>query len=200
MKSCLAGTGAMQRNKGEAEMLADDIKMAATKGLRESSEKIVKCLNLLDPGEVWRDFNPNLVSVGNLVLHLVGNISQHVLAGLGGAPYVRDRDREFTGKPPMGKHELVASFEQTTQRALEVVGRLGEADLTRRSVIQGKEVSGAEDLIAVIGHLAYHAGQIAFAVKYLKNVDLGFYAGVDLNQQNQPDYGKRDSELRGHHP
>lgn len=172
-------------DKGEASMLANDIKGAAAKRMRESGERIAKCLHLLEPQEVWRDFNPNLVSVGNLVLHLVGNLSQHVLAGLGHAPYVRHRVREFTEKPPMGKRELIATFEQTMQRALSVIERLGEADLTRRSVIQGKEVSGAEDLIGVIEHLAYHTGQIAFALKYLKNVDLGFYAGVDLDQQNQ---------------
>jgi len=167
-------------------MLSHDIKMTAAKGMREHGERIVKCLQLLEPGEVWRDFNPNLVSVGNLVLHLVGNVSQHVLAGLGAAPYVRHRDREFTEKPRVGKRELIAAFEETIRQALAVIEGLGEADLTRRSVIQGDEVSGAEDLIAVIAHLAYHAGQIAFAVKFLRNVDLGFYAGVDLNQQNLP--------------
>lgn len=167
-------------------MLADDIKRTVAKGMREHGERIVQCLRLLEPQEVWQDFNPNLVSVGNLVLHLIGNISQHVLSGLGHISYVRHRDREFTEKRPMGTRELIAAFEQTMQRAVGVIERLGEADLTKRSVIQGKEVSGAEDLIAVMAHLAYHTGQIAFALKYKKNVDLGFFAGVDLNQQNQP--------------
>jgi hypothetical protein len=102
---------------------------------------------------------------------------------MGNAPYVRHRVREFTEKSPMGKGELIATFEQTVQRAVEVIERLGEADLTRRSVIQGREVSGAEDLIGV--SRAAITGRIAFAVKYEERRRPGFAGWTSINENCQ---------------
>ncbi|UWX56585.1 DUF1572 domain-containing protein [Maribacter litopenaei] len=36
-----------------------------------------------------------------------------------------------------------------------------------------------------VEHYSYHTGQIAFWVKLLKNKDLGFYDGMDLNTKNE---------------
>lgn len=83
-------------------MLETDLKEHAAEVIRQSRERICRCVALLDPEEIWKDFNANLVSVGNLILHLMGNISQHVLSGLGHAAYTRQRDREFTDKPGLG--------------------------------------------------------------------------------------------------
>ncbi len=58
--------------------------------------------------------------------------------------------------------------------------------LTRTYVIQGTERSGGRALFSAVEHLSYHTGQITFAVKHLKDVDVGYFAGMDLNQQNRP--------------
>jgi uncharacterized damage-inducible protein DinB len=39
-------------------------------------------------------------------------------------------------------------------------------------------------VLHVVEHFSYHTGQIAFWVKQLTDHQLGFYANVDLNQQN----------------
>jgi uncharacterized damage-inducible protein DinB len=39
--------------------------------------------------------------------------------------------------------------------------------------------------IHVVEHYSYHTGQIAFWTKLLRDKDLGFYAGVDLNVKNE---------------
>ncbi len=167
-------------------MLADEVKTKAIAEVRQSEERITRCLSFLEEGEVWRDFNPHLVSVGNLILHLMGNLSQHVLSGLGRSAYTRQRSHEFTDKPGLTKAELLARFGQVLEGVRRVIAALQPDDLTRRYVIQGRECSGAEDLLSVLGHLSYHVGQITFAVKFLKNVDVGYYAGVDLGRQNAP--------------
>ncbi len=164
----------------------DELKRTAIRVLRQSRERIEKCLAHIDNAGLWQDFNPHLVSIGNLVLHLIGNISQHVLSGLGQDPYTRHRSTEFTAKPGTSKAALLAEFDRVMHRAVEVVERLQPGDLLKRSVFQGHECTAAEDLMSVAEHLSYHTGQIVFAVKYAKNIDLGFYAGVDLNQQNRP--------------
>jgi uncharacterized damage-inducible protein DinB len=167
-------------------MLVDELKTAAVATMRRNLQGIVKCVNLLDEGELWKDFNGNLVSIGNLLLHLSGNISQYILSGLGGESCTRQRAREFSDKPQLGKAELLDRFTQIIDQALRVVEALPSESLTRISIIQGAERSGARALFSAVEHLSYHTGQITFAVKHLKDVDVGYFAGVDLNQQNRP--------------
>ncbi len=167
-------------------LLADEVKAKAIAVVRQSEERIAKCLSFLEEGEVWHDVNPHLVSIGNLILHLMGNLSQHVLGGLGRGAYIRHRSREFTEKPALTKAELLGRFRQVLEGVRQVIAALQSDDLTRRYVIQGRECFGVEDLIGVLEHLSYHVGQITFAVKSLKNVDVGYYAGVDLDRQNAP--------------
>lgn len=45
---------------------------------------IATCLKLLSEEEIWWRPNPASNSVGNLVLHLQGNVRQWIIAGLGG--------------------------------------------------------------------------------------------------------------------
>ncbi len=167
-------------------MLADELKAAAVATMRRNLQGISRCVNLLEEAELWKDFNSNLVSIGNLLLHLSGNLSQYILSGLGGESYTRQRAREFSDKPQLSKAELLASFTQTVERAVRVVEALSSECLTRLYVIQGTERSGARALFSAVEHLSYHTGQITFAVKHLKDVDVGYFAGVDLNQQNRP--------------
>ncbi len=167
-------------------MLVDELKAAAVATMRRNLQGISKCVNLLDEAELWKDFNGNLVSIGNLLLHLSGNLSQYILSGLGGEPYTRQRAREFSDKPQMGKAELLARFTQIVERAVHVVEALSSESLTRNYIIQGTERSGARALFGAVEHLSYHTGQITFAVKQLKDMDVGYFAGVDLSQQNRP--------------
>src|SRR5664280_653135 len=70
--------------------------------LSEYLRKIEHCVGLLTPAEVWWRPNARCNSVGNLLLHLSGNLSQWVLAGLGGAEYERRRREEFAAET--GEH------------------------------------------------------------------------------------------------
>ena len=57
-------------------------------------------------------------------------------------------------------------------------------ELMRVRSVQGFEYSGMGNVIHVAEHLSYHVGQIAFLTKVLKDKDLGFYAGQNLNVKN----------------
>ena len=71
---------------------------AAIRHLREGVERIDRCLGMVDDDFVWTDPGESLVSIGNLVQHLCGNVSQWVLQGLAVQPFERDRDAEFATK------------------------------------------------------------------------------------------------------
>jgi uncharacterized damage-inducible protein DinB len=167
-------------------MIAEEVKKNAIFRIQRSASRIATCFNFLDETEIWKDFNPHLVSVGNLLLHVMGNITQHIISGLGNEPYTRQRDREFTGKPNLTKTQLLDQFTVTIEKAVQVIERLQDEDLARMYWIQGHEYSGVGDILTVVEHLSYHVGQITWAVKYFKNVDVAYTAGIDLNQQNLP--------------
>lgn len=156
---------------------------ASIEHLREGVDRIGRCLARLTPDLIWHDHNANLVSVGNLILHLQGNVSQYIIKGIGREEYERHRDAEFTAKPGLDADELLERIAGTVDRACGIIGRLTEEELTRTYPIQGFEKTGVAALVHVVEHLSYHVGQITFAVKYLRDVDLGYYAGLNLNEQ-----------------
>jgi uncharacterized damage-inducible protein DinB len=150
---------------------------------RVHCERICKCLGMLEQEQIWHDFNENLVSVGNLVLHLEGNLSQHVWSGLGGREFTRHRSLEFTDKPDIGAAELQQRLKAVINKVEEVVLNLDETALQKEYTIQGTTYTGIGDLLHVLEHFSYHAGQITSAVKILQNVDVGYYEDEDLEQQ-----------------
>ena len=54
--------------------------------------KIERCLVRLTDEQVWWRAGEESNSVGNLMLHLAGNVRQWVVCGLGGAADRRERD------------------------------------------------------------------------------------------------------------
>jgi uncharacterized damage-inducible protein DinB len=152
--------------------------------MRESEERIVKCLNELNEQELWQRPNAQLSAVANLVLHLCGNIRQYTISSLGGTTDVRDRKLEFSANGGHSTDELLNLFTVTINEATSVIQDLSEQELVRERMVQGFKLTGIGILIHVTEHLSYHTGQIAFYTKLLKAKDLGFYAGLNLDIKN----------------
>jgi len=151
---------------------------------KDSMPRIRKCLAHLTPEEIWRRPNAEVVSVGNLILHLCGNVRQNIVSGLGGAPDDRVRDREFAEAGPIPAAELLARLDETMADVDRALDRLDPESLLAVRRVQGFEEDAVSILVHVIEHFSYHVGQITYYVKTTKAVDLGYYAGVDLNAKN----------------
>lgn len=152
--------------------------------MEENTPRIEKCLAELTENEVWQRPNPASNSVGNLILHLCGNITQYAIASLGKRPDARDRDAEFAAEGGFSKVELLEKLQWTLREAVETIRRTSREELLRMRRVQGFDMSGIGIIVHVCEHYSYHTGQIAFWTKLLKNKDLGFYAGVDLTIKN----------------
>lgn len=135
-------------------------------------KRIITCLYLLTDEDIWWRPNPASNSVGNLVLHLSGNLRQWIVSGLGGAPDVRQRDREFSERGPIPRHVLVRGLRNSVQETLRVLRRLPPQKLTQNYTIQGFRVTGLVAVSHVYQHFSHHAGQIIYATKQLKGRDL----------------------------
>lgn len=136
--------------------------------------RIANCLRLLSQEEIWWRPNAASNSVGNLVLHLNGNVRQWILAGLGGAADTRQRDLEFRERGPIPRRALLTRLRQTVAEACRELALLSASDLARTYSIQGFQESGLEAVYHVTEHFSHHAGQIILATKMLRAKSLGF--------------------------
>jgi uncharacterized damage-inducible protein DinB len=152
--------------------------------IEESTNRIKKCLAEIDNAQTWKLPNDNLNSVGNLLVHLCGNIRQYVISALGEKKDTRDRPKEFSIKEGPGKESLFDELLNTVTEAISILKNIDGARLTKTYLVQGFSLSGIGIIIHVTEHYSYHTGQIAFWTKQLKNKDLGFYANIDLNVKN----------------
>ena len=152
--------------------------------IEESFARIKKCSKILNEEEFWRKPNNNSNSVGNLVLHLTGNIRQYVLTGIDGQADIRDRDQEFINENNIKKEEAVSHLKQVLLDANSVIKNLNKEALTESRGVQGFEESVMSIIIHVIEHMSYHVGQITYYTKLIKDIDTGYYAGLDLNAKS----------------
>ena len=140
-------------------------------------DKIRHCVELLDEEQVWWRANARSNSVGNLVLHLCGNLSQWVLEGLGGRPYTRQRSLEFSVDRTAPRAELMARLSEVVGGCREVAAGMSEADLLAPHTIQRYSTEGLGALLHVWEHMSYHTGQIVLITKQLigDRTEIDFY-------------------------
>ena len=136
--------------------------------------RIEACLCKLSPQQIWWRANPISNSVGNLALHLEGNVRQWIVSGLGGTPDRRQRDREFSELGPIPRRILLARLREVVGEADRVLRKLDGVALARPYSIQGYRVSGVRAVFTVAEHFSHHAGQIIQLTKMLRGKDLNF--------------------------
>ncbi|HLG98326.1 MAG TPA: DUF1572 family protein [Bryobacteraceae bacterium] len=138
--------------------------------------RIEDCLARLSAEQVWMRGSDNQNAVGNVVLHLCGNVRQWIISGVGGQPDIRDRDAEFAARGGPQALELAAKLKATATEAAEVIRKLPLERLTEAKTIQKVyNPTIMEAIYHVVEHFAQHAGQIIYATKLLTSEDLGYY-------------------------
>ncbi|HUE95881.1 MAG TPA: DinB family protein [Longimicrobiaceae bacterium] len=146
---------------------------------RDFLPKIREAVEPLSEADVWWKPNPVSNSVGNLLLHLSGNLGQWVGSALGDRPDERRRDREFDPAETPDKATLLARLNASVAEADEVLASLDPAVLSERRTIQAREVTGFEALYHAVEHFSMHTGQILYIAKLRTGRDLRFYEMVD---------------------
>ncbi len=137
--------------------------------------KIQRCLELLSDEQIWWRANPQSNSIGNLLLHLSGNVRQWIVCGLGGAADWRDRDSEFAQSEMVSSDELLARLKQTLDEADAALAKFDVDKLLERHSIQGCDVTAMAAIYHVVEHFSMHTGQIVYISKQLTAQDLHFY-------------------------
>jgi len=136
---------------------------------------IEACVLKLDSDQIWNRGGDTQNSIGNLILHLCGNVRQWIGWSIGGLPDIRVREREFEGSSRMGTPELLVKLKGTVDEAVSILASFPAERLTDRVPTQDGELAALEVIYQVVGHFQQHTGQIIFATKLLTGEDLGFY-------------------------
>ena len=136
------------------------------------------CVESLRPEHVWWRPNAASNSIGNLILHLNGNVRQWLGASFKKREDKRDRPSEFDAPELLPVSELLDRLDKTMREALQVLARLTQADLLAPYKIQGYHVRGLDAVYQVVEHFGLHYGQIAYITKTLAGADLGFYSDL----------------------
>jgi len=140
------------------------------------------CVESLNDEQVWWRPNEASNSIGNLILHLNGNVQQWILGGIGGAPDARVRDEEFSARGGMESGRLGRLLRESVDRAAALLIALPPARLAERTTIQGHDVTLLEAIFHVVEHFSGHTSQIIFITKMLTGEDLGFYSYLSKAQ------------------
>lgn len=143
--------------------------------LNQFSGRIKECLGRLSYEQVWARGSENENAIGNLVLHLCGNVRQWIGSGVAGRPDIRVRDREFAACGEVQSSELWERLEGTVEDAMAVLAAVTPERLREEVTVQAYRLTVLEAIYHVVEHFAQHTGQIIHATKQLTGEDLGFY-------------------------
>lgn len=137
--------------------------------------KIEKCLEILSDEDIWRRANEASNSIGNLILHLEGNVNQWMIGGVGNLPFERERQQEFDERRMIPKAELLERLRAITTRTDGILESLDITVLTESREIQGRNVTLLQAVYHVVEHFSMHTGQIILLTKMLTGKDLHLF-------------------------
>src|SRR5438046_2980356 len=138
----------------------------------ESWPRLRSTVQPLTEEQLWWRPNQASNSIGNLLLHLNGNVRQWIVSSFNRRDDRRNRPAEFAEKEGGPAGELLAKLGATMDEAEQVLLHLTEADLVAPLDVQGYHVTGLAAVYHVVEHFGLHYGQIVYIVKALEGKDL----------------------------
>ncbi len=159
----------------DTELAAIFLAFSRKKLLNQYWPRLKTCVEPMTVEQVWWRPNEASNSIGNLILHLNGNMTQWLVASFNKDEDLRNRPGEFAAQGGLTATELLNRLGATIVEAGKVFNRLTAEELLAQYVIQGYQVRGLDAVYQVIEHFGLHYGQIAYITKTLEGRDLGFY-------------------------
>jgi uncharacterized damage-inducible protein DinB len=150
------------------------LKFSADK-LEQLHSRIQDCLARLTADQVWVRGSENENAVGNLVLHLSGNVRQWIGSGVAGLEDHRQRDAEFDARGGMTPAELSELLKTRVADSVAIIREVPPRRLVDRIQPQGHDVTVLEAIAHVVEHFSQHTGQVILLTKLLTGEDLAYY-------------------------
>ncbi len=124
--------------------------------------------------QIWTRPYPYGNSIGNLILHLIGNLNYYIGAQIGGTGYVRQRPLEFssTGKP---KDEVLRDFDKVIETVIATIGKQSDEDWAAPfyGELESESKTRFSAFLACAGHAYHHVGQMIYLQRELGKAAFG---------------------------
>jgi uncharacterized damage-inducible protein DinB len=143
--------------------------------LTEYRTKIRLAVDALPEDALWWRPNDQSNSVGNLLLHLTGNVRQWMVSGVGGAADVRHRAAEFEAQSGPSRADLLAGLDQVFDEVDRILDGLTPEALLERRRIQGRDITVLDAIFICVEHFSMHLGQIILVAKLRAPDAIHFY-------------------------
>ena len=163
------------------------LEFSRRKLLEQYWPRLGKAVEPLSNEQIWWRPNDASNSIGNLTLHLNGNVWQWLVASFNRLEDQRDRPAEFKATGDLSAGDLLERLSQTLDEAAKVLARLTHEELLAIWQIQGYTVTGLAAVYQVVEHFGLHYGQIVYITKMQEGRDLGFYK--ELSQSGRASGG-----------
>jgi len=131
--------------------------------------RLIQELEALDSdSQLWEKTEGVSNSMGNLALHLEGNLREYVGRQLGDVPYQRHRDQEFSDSG-LSRADLVRRLGEVRDIVVQTISRLSDQRLTEPfpERVLGREWSTQQFIFHLLAHFNYHLGQIDYLRRFL---------------------------------
>ena len=170
-----------------------DFLTTAADTLAQNLARIETCLAELPPRSLWTRDSENENGVGNLLLHLEGNVRQWIISGVGAGRDTRDRPSEFSARTGVDASALFAKLHGTVGEAVDLIRSLPHRRLSEEISIQGFDTTVLSAIFHVVEHFSGHTYQIILLTKRFTGKDLGFYSYLDKT-------GRKEAERETKNP
>lgn len=151
--------GAVAAFKGEACFTLD-----------YARDRILHCLAQLDEEQLWHRPHPAMNAVGNIVLHVCGNLRQWITVGCDRVAALeddRDRPAEFAATGGFAADQLADRLRDAVEAAKTTIMTLDKDDLLRARFIQIADVTGFGAIWHSVAHLEGHAQETIYATRLM---------------------------------
>ncbi|UUO06768.1 DUF1572 domain-containing protein [Blastopirellula sp. J2-11] len=138
-------------------------------------DRIEHCVSQLSDAQIWRRPGPGMNSIGTILIHLGGNVRQHLISGVGGAPDVRDRPAEFAERDPIPAQQLISELRATLDEAIAAVEKVDAAEMLQPRRVQGDNVSGWQASVHSVSHFFGHTQEIICLTRQMQAENYQFF-------------------------
>ncbi len=145
--------------------IAHSVGQAAASELADAFAKIKHCLDQLTDEQVWWRPEPSLNSIGNLILHLCGNLRQWIVCGVGGTADNRDRPKEFSERGPIPKSELLRRLDEVVGHAQAALVVLSADHILEHHRIQATDQTAISAIFDSVPHFRGHTQEIVLMTR-----------------------------------
>ncbi len=147
--------------------VAEVAKLSFAQNFEAFHARVVELCQAVSEDQFFTKPFPYGNSLGNLVLHLTGNLNYYIGTVIEHTGYVRNRELEFAEVRGKSRDEVLAEFGKAIAMVMQSLAAQNEEDWTRHY-----EATGVTDVQNRFGiylrccmHIHHHIGQMIYLVK-----------------------------------